>query len=139
MWLGAEELVGALQPGNPMYIVIIMFIVMLCSTRRNVDTRDLLAYLILWHTQIAQSLAPSGQQRGSLVLAHHLAEHHAIALHLYVRNVDLEQTAFVVFLWRLRHAGLLSRKRKLATSLWNGFVFSWGSRGIDVENWPFFS
>lgn len=112
-----------------MYIVIIMFIVMLCSTRRNVDTRDLLAYLILWQTQIVQSLAPSGQQRGSLVLAHHFAEHHAIALHLYVRNVDLEQTAFVVFLWWLR----------LATSLWNGFVFSWGSRGIDVENWPFFS
>ena len=138
-WLGAGELVGALQPENPIYMVIIMSLGLLWSTRRNVNTRDLIAYLIIWHAQIVQSLAPSGQQGGSLVFAHHLAEHDAIALQLYVGNVDLEQTAFFVFLGRLRLASLLSRKRKLAASLWTGFMFNWGSCGIDVENWPFFS
>lgn len=73
-----------------------------------------LTNLRIWNTEIIQRLPSPGQQGRSLVLIHDMAEHHAVALHLNIGDVDVQPWALVFCV--LLHV-LLPRKGELSRAL----------------------
>lgn len=83
MLLGVEEPVVLWQRGSPDVTI------NKGSVNRS-HTENATTYRILRNLEVVKCFAPPGQQGGSLVLIHHMAEHHAVSFHLDVGNINFQ-------------------------------------------------
>ena len=94
----------------------------------------MLTNLVAGYTEAIQSLCSPGQQVGSLVLVHHIAEHHAVSLHLDIRNINFQPQALIL---RVFFGGYSLWQRKLAASLRTRVVAVGFRFRVDFNPWPF--